>query len=562
MDKYIHIPGVYNNQIACQPLNAYGHEKIAEEKSTKLDPKVIDLVKKITPNPDKHIFILLTALGAGEIWGGNSNADFFFEKDLNSEDPSFGYKTFTDAGIYTHHKNKDISKSLGQVLLSIYNPKMRRVELVERVDRDKAKEHGASDIYDRLNDGEHLDVSMGCRVKYDVCMVCGNKAPTRNEYCDEMRRTPGKILPDGRIVCVYNPKPVFFDISFVNVGAAKNAKVMDKLAQKEDGRICLGDICTLPLIKTASSVVSDVEIGAKHKSSGETYEDQLLNDLIRDFIIQKKLEKKLQSEPSLEGVRSHMRNAPSYDSNHIEKFIGLDKIGNVLEPNTLKNKSDRRKIHLDPKETDLYKKASKRQTTFKGLTINIEVDKGEIRKKKTFSTKMKCAYGHIPKTSGEDGEEIDVYLNNDPISSRVFIVRQLKEDKTYDEDKIMLGFNSKEEAKNMYLEHIPPKFFGAIIETDMNTFLDKYLPELKKTANSNNCDCGCNTNCVASNSDEVISQLFNKLSSLKNASQNKQGDIIKKVPALIEPISKSTDKVDFLKQQRETSNPSKIQYRK
>ena len=98
MDKYIHIPGIYNNQIACQPLNAYGHEKVAEEKSTKLDPKVIDLVKKITPNPDKHIFILLTALGAGEIWGGNSNADFFFEKDLNSEDSSFGYKTFTNAG--------------------------------------------------------------------------------------------------------------------------------------------------------------------------------------------------------------------------------------------------------------------------------------------------------------------------------------------------------------------------------------------------------------------------------------------------------------------------------
>lgn len=528
MDKYIYIPGSHGNRINCQPLNFIGHEKIAEEKTTKLDPKVVDVVKKITPNPDKYIHILLTALGSGEVWGSNSNADFFFENDLKPEDPSFGHQTFLNAGIFTHHKNKDMSKTLGKVLLSIYNPKMKRVELIERVDRDKAKEHGASDIYDRLNDGEHLDVSMGCRVKYDVCMICGNKAPTRAQYCDEMKQTPGRILPDGRIVCVFNPKPIFFDISFVNVGAAKNAKVMSKLAEREDGRVCLEEICSLPMTKTAHvSVVSNADIGTKHRHGGDTDEDLLLNDIIRDYIIQKRTDANRQGEASLEGLRGALRVGPVYDSDSTSRLLHLDRI-----------------------------KEAVRQVNFNGLTIKIEVEKGETRKKKTWSTKMKCAYGHIPKTSGGDGESIDVYLNDNPNGSRVFIIRQLKEDKTYDEDKIMLGFKTKEEAKEMYLKHIPSKFFGAITETDMKTFLDKYLSGMSKEAmqtilnDVDNCNCGCSGNCVTSKTDEIINQMFSKLSNAKNASQNKQSEIIKKVPALIEPISSSTDKVEILKNQK------------
>lgn len=60
-------------------------------------------------------------------------------------------------------------------------------------------------------------------------------APTRKFYCAHMRPTkeggmPGKILPDGRKVFVFNPHPRFFDISFVFIGADKTAKVMIKIA--------------------------------------------------------------------------------------------------------------------------------------------------------------------------------------------------------------------------------------------------------------------------------------------------------------------------------------------
>ena len=70
-----------------------------------------------------------------------------------------------------------------------------------------------------------------CKVKYDVCSLCSHKAATRNDYCKHMNRQdplyrPNMILPDGRIIFVWNPYPRFFDISFVLIGADRTARVM------------------------------------------------------------------------------------------------------------------------------------------------------------------------------------------------------------------------------------------------------------------------------------------------------------------------------------------------
>ena len=189
----------------------------------------------------EHLYILVNALGAGEYYGSNINGDYFEEKELNPTDSSngTGYQTFFDAGIYRHHKNKDISKSTGKVVHAVYNPVMHRVELVIKLNRQKAISEGHEDLVNRLDSGENPAVSMGCRVKYDICSICGHKSKTRADYCSHARTMMGKIFPDGRKVFVYNPSPRFFDLSFVVIGADRTSYAMAKVASVMGGSSAL-----------------------------------------------------------------------------------------------------------------------------------------------------------------------------------------------------------------------------------------------------------------------------------------------------------------------------------
>jgi hypothetical protein len=171
--------------------------------------------------------ILLTALGAGEYWGCNSNGDYFPELELAYPGKEYGYKTFeTHAKIYKHHVNKDPTAAYGDVKLSVYNSNYHRVELIVIVDNAKAP-----DIVEKIDSGIYPEWSMGCRVKYDVCSICGNRARTRGEYCEHLKYYMGRIHPaTGKMVYAINPKPVFFDISQVFIGADKVAKTLKKVA--------------------------------------------------------------------------------------------------------------------------------------------------------------------------------------------------------------------------------------------------------------------------------------------------------------------------------------------
>jgi hypothetical protein len=68
-----------------------------------------------------------------------------------------------------------------------------------------------------------------CRVKYDVCSICGNKAPTRREYCKHARDLNG-FMADGRRKFVWNPFAKFFDISLVRRPADRLGFMMKKVA--------------------------------------------------------------------------------------------------------------------------------------------------------------------------------------------------------------------------------------------------------------------------------------------------------------------------------------------
>ena len=138
------------------------------------------------------------------------------------------------ANVYRHHKNKPRlgHRIYGRVIHSHYNHGMHRVELIIELDTDKAP-----DLRDKIDDGEYPPLSMGARVPYDVCSICGNKAKTLRNYCTHAKNSMNKILPDGRKVYVRNDNPKFFDISFVHVPADRTAYVMAKVASTNEVKL-------------------------------------------------------------------------------------------------------------------------------------------------------------------------------------------------------------------------------------------------------------------------------------------------------------------------------------
>ena len=126
--------------------------------------------------------------------------------------------------------------------------------------------------------------------------------------------------------------------------------------------------------------------------------------------------------------------------------------------------------------------AVKRQKTVNGLCMKLELEPGDIRsgvspEGKKWEKKMFLAYGHIPKTVGDDGETVDIYLKEDGVFENVYVVHQRKKDGSHDEDKCMVGFVSKEEAKDAYEKHGPPEGFGSLTEYSWDDFQNDYLSE-------------------------------------------------------------------------------------
>ena len=117
-------------------------------------------------------------------------------------------------------------------------------------------------------------------------------------------------------------------------------------------------------------------------------------------------------------------------------------------------------VNTDPteaqKEAGNYKKGHVHVGSF---DITIEQPQGSVRKGtdangKHWESKMNNTYGYFRGTEGVDGDHIDVFLSNDIDGwnrQTVFVVDQYNPDGSFDEHKVMLGFNNAEEAKRDYL---------------------------------------------------------------------------------------------------------------
>jgi len=192
---------------------------------TKIASEATEFAKTLGPTPGKTK-ILVLAMGASEYYGPNRNGDAFREEELIKNHHTFR----TNSHVFRSHVNKDPAKSIGRVLESFYNKDMHRVELILELDDEKA----APEV-EKIRANKDVAVSMGCRIKYDVCSICDNKAPTRAEYCKHLKYEMGEIHPDGKIVCADNPSPNFFDISIVFRPADKTGYMLKKIARDNRG---------------------------------------------------------------------------------------------------------------------------------------------------------------------------------------------------------------------------------------------------------------------------------------------------------------------------------------
>ena len=107
------------------------------------------------------------------------------------------------------------------------------------------------------------------------------------------------------------------------------------------------------------------------------------------------------------------------------------------------------------KEAGNYKKGHVRIGQF---DITVENPKGSVRRGtdqngKPWETTMHNTYGYIRGTEGVDGDHIDVFLSDDIDGwngRRMFVVDQYNEDGSFDEHKVMLGFNETDDAEAAY----------------------------------------------------------------------------------------------------------------
>lgn len=239
-------------------------------------PAIKKFIDELKPEKNK-IYVLVNAMGASEFFGPNINGDAFSEEVLRKYHPTF----VSNALPFMHHINKDPKKSYGRVLCSDYNDTMHRVELViEYDDRLDTK------YLEKINNGDLVTVSMGCRVPYDICSICMHKAESPDMYCEHLKSSPGigRMLPDGRRAFAINTEPTFFDISIVTVPADPTARVLCKIAHVKSSASRAEE---LGITKAAEAVTHKLDtykankiINAKDIAANF---DQLYNELASSF---------------------------------------------------------------------------------------------------------------------------------------------------------------------------------------------------------------------------------------------------------------------------------------
>lgn len=132
--------------------------------------------------------------------------------------------------------------------------------------------------------------------------------------------------------------------------------------------------------------------------------------------------------------------------------------------------------------------SAKKVIKFQDIHIHIDRPKGFVQEGKDSSGTpwkrvYKYDYGFIKGTTGGDKEALDVFVGPNKSSHDTFWAIQKKDDGSFDEYKVFVGFSSEKDATEAYVAHIPKKLLAGMMSVPigmMKALLNKEPSE--KTA--------------------------------------------------------------------------------
>ena len=242
--------------------------------------------------------------------------------------------------------------------------------------------------------------------------------------------------------------------------------------------------------RTTGTARADSDLDVLVEYQGTAREDSLFNVLNDE-----------DNRLVIDGITVDINPITPGKSGTIEEFMkrnaGYKKETTVQEQIALAEQQTETSPSEAQKEAGNYKKG---HVKIDGFEISIEQPKGSVRSGvdasgKSWRQKMNNTYGYIRGTEGVDGDHIDVFLSDDPSQGDVFVVDQVNNDGSFDEHKVMYGFNSEEEARQAYLSNYEDGWQGlgaitAVSKDEFKKWIDSSHRKTKPFAEYKNVKVG------------------------------------------------------------------------
>lgn len=196
----------------------------------------------------------------------------------------------------------------------------------------------------------------------------------------------------------------------------------------------------------------------KYKTGGTFYEE------LAQLLHSQKLASLALKEYGFDGVKVIAERNTGGNKEGKMNYVIFDENNAQITSHTkfsLRLKSAIEKTETNPsdaqKESGNYKKG---HIKFGGYDYTIENPKGSTRSGKDADGKewkvtMHDTYGYIRGKFGKDGDHLDMFINDkadlDNWNGDVFVVDQVNPDGSFDEHKVMYGYDSMDDAKKAYL---------------------------------------------------------------------------------------------------------------
>lgn len=267
----IHVTG-FEKQIPTTVSEYKIYNVQSTDELIKVASNAMDVPEGFEFDPD-YFYLWIRIISSGEYYGPNKNGDYFPTDELLTS-----YETFNQAHVFKNHENKKIEKAIGKIFSVRWNPIMKCVEIFKGIDRKLAPE-----IVRGFEKGFLTDVSMGCKVPYTVCSVCGNKARRQTEFCDHVKNYRMQYLGNGERVFEINYEPKFHDSSVVLNGAERVAKALVVFNKPEEHTL----VKSFQKAASVNGVTTFTRLSDREMEKVAQYNDTVLHPLLREPIVEK-----------------------------------------------------------------------------------------------------------------------------------------------------------------------------------------------------------------------------------------------------------------------------------